>query len=198
MARRKQQDLERLLSGQPINALKEAADSYTNKLPGKEENAAQRLTEAHTGQKNSAAAPENPETPESVISSVNRKKSTRLYIRIREDKKEALSALADREGLTLSAYITMLLEQKLKEENRRKSGASDPVTPAPSSGADPEADRKPAKNVLRVYTMQEAADLLRVQPRTVSNYIKSGRLKAAKAGGEWRITLDALKDFVGV
>lgn len=179
MARRKTNDIQKLLSGQPIDVLKAAANSYTTSSPIEEETAAQKHTED--------------DNDEQKVKDTNRKKTTRLYVRIREDRKAELAALADQEGLTLSAYITMVLEKKLKEERQKDVPiAPDPVTTAPSI---PKSEKQIAP--IKVYTMQEAASLLKVKPRTVSNYIKSGRLKASKSGGEWRITLKALKEFVG-
>ena len=40
---------------------------------------------------------------------------------------------------------------------------------------------------LKLYTIAEVADILKVTERTVYNYIKIGSLKAAKIGKLWRI-----------
>lgn len=49
----------------------------------------------------------------------------------------------------------------------------------------------------RVYTVQEAADWLRVNPRTIRKMIREGRLSAYRVGGarfgEYRITESALQ-----
>lgn len=51
----------------------------------------------------------------------------------------------------------------------------------------------------RIYTVQEAADWLRVSPRTIHKMIKKGRLSAYRTGerrGEYRIpesSLEALR-----
>ncbi|HRR98121.1 MAG TPA: helix-turn-helix domain-containing protein [Candidatus Syntrophosphaera sp.] len=50
--------------------------------------------------------------------------------------------------------------------------------------------------IIRLYTLTEVADILRVTRRTLYNYIKSGKLKAVKMGREWRITYENLKDFI--
>ncbi len=47
-------------------------------------------------------------------------------------------------------------------------------------------------------TVEAAAELLQVHTRTVRRYIKEGRLKAAKSGGQWRIILQDLMDFMGI
>lgn len=48
----------------------------------------------------------------------------------------------------------------------------------------------------KIYTLQEAADLLKVSTRSVLRYIKSGRLKATKIG-QWRVNESALNEFLG-
>ena len=47
-----------------------------------------------------------------------------------------------------------------------------------------------------IYTVDEAAQALRVSRGTVLRYIYAGQLKGAKIGKYWRITSQALNDFV--
>lgn len=49
---------------------------------------------------------------------------------------------------------------------------------------------------LKVYKVEEAVELLKVTRRTLYRYLKAGQLKAVKLGREYRITEDALKDFL--
>ena len=49
---------------------------------------------------------------------------------------------------------------------------------------------------IKVYTTEEALEVLKVTQRTLYRYIKAGQLKAIKLGREDRITEDALKDFL--
>ena len=49
--------------------------------------------------------------------------------------------------------------------------------------------------VKEVYTLHEVEELLSVTQRSLYNFIKDGRLKAFKAGREWRVTREALEDF---
>jgi excisionase family DNA binding protein len=49
---------------------------------------------------------------------------------------------------------------------------------------------------LKVYTTEEALEVLKVTQRTLYRYIKAGQIKAVKLGREYRITEDALKDFL--
>jgi len=48
---------------------------------------------------------------------------------------------------------------------------------------------------LRVYTIEEVMDVLKVTKRTLYNYIKADQIKAFKVGKEWRITEESLRDF---
>ncbi len=49
---------------------------------------------------------------------------------------------------------------------------------------------------MKVYTLEELVDLLKVTKRTLYNYIKSGRLKAVKMGKYWRVTQKQLDAFL--
>lgn len=49
---------------------------------------------------------------------------------------------------------------------------------------------------IEVYTLKEIEDLLHVTRRTLYNWIKSGQLKAFRIGKEWRVTKDALEEFI--
>ncbi len=46
---------------------------------------------------------------------------------------------------------------------------------------------------LRVYDLQEVAEILGVTRRTLYSYIKAGKLSATKVGGRWQITEEALR-----
>jgi excisionase family DNA binding protein len=48
----------------------------------------------------------------------------------------------------------------------------------------------------RLLTVNEAADYLRVQPRTIRKWLREARLPAVKAGRLWRIEEDALSAYV--
>lgn len=49
---------------------------------------------------------------------------------------------------------------------------------------------------LKVYTVKEVAELLRVSQMTISRYIKSGKLKSSKLGRMHRIVESDLKAFL--
>lgn len=48
----------------------------------------------------------------------------------------------------------------------------------------------------KLYTIEEISEILKVTPRTIYNYIKSGNLKAVKIGKYWRVTDSALQEFI--
>lgn len=49
---------------------------------------------------------------------------------------------------------------------------------------------------ITLYTVDEAADLLRLHPQTVRNYLKAGRLRGRKVGIKWTITSTAIREYL--
>ena len=49
---------------------------------------------------------------------------------------------------------------------------------------------------MKVYTLEELVDVLKVSRRTIYNYLKDGRLKAVKMGKYWRVTEKQLEEFL--
>ena len=49
---------------------------------------------------------------------------------------------------------------------------------------------------LKIYTLEEVQDVLKVGRRTLYNYIKGGKLYAVKVGKSWRVSHEALRDFI--
>lgn len=49
---------------------------------------------------------------------------------------------------------------------------------------------------IKVYTTDEVQAILKVTRRTLYRYIKAGQIKTVKLGREYRITEEALKDFL--
>ncbi len=49
---------------------------------------------------------------------------------------------------------------------------------------------------IKVYTLQEVADILRVSRQTIYNYVTAKKLKASKIGKEYRVTEEMLQDFI--
>lgn len=49
---------------------------------------------------------------------------------------------------------------------------------------------------IKVYTLDEVADILKVTKRTLYSYIKAGTLPAVKMGKYWRVSQENLQAFV--
>lgn len=49
---------------------------------------------------------------------------------------------------------------------------------------------------LDVYNVNDIAEALHITPRTVLNYLRSGRLKGAKIGGKWLVTRENLLELI--
>ncbi len=49
---------------------------------------------------------------------------------------------------------------------------------------------------LKVYTLEEVCDILKVSKRTVYNYIKADKLHAVKMGKYWRVSEENLRAFI--
>lgn len=49
---------------------------------------------------------------------------------------------------------------------------------------------------IKVYTIDEVANILKVTSRTVYNYVRAGELKAVKLGKYWRISEESLQAFI--
>lgn len=53
-----------------------------------------------------------------------------------------------------------------------------------------------AKELMKVYTLEELVEVLQVTRRTLYNYINDGKLKAVKMGKYWRVTEKQLEEFL--
>jgi excisionase family DNA binding protein len=49
---------------------------------------------------------------------------------------------------------------------------------------------------LKLYTLQEVANILKVSRQTIYNYITAKKLRATKYGKEYRVTEATLKEFI--
>jgi excisionase family DNA binding protein len=58
------------------------------------------------------------------------------------------------------------------------------------------AERLAELEALKVYTLTEIEWTLGVTHRTLLNYVKSGRLKAVKIGGKYKVTGENLRKFL--
>ena len=49
---------------------------------------------------------------------------------------------------------------------------------------------------IKVYTLDEVADILKVTKRTLYNSVKEGKLTAVKMGKYWRVSESNLQEFI--
>jgi len=49
---------------------------------------------------------------------------------------------------------------------------------------------------IKLYTLEEVADILKITRRTLYNYIKAGKLPAVKMGKYWRVSEEKLQDLI--
>ena len=57
-------------------------------------------------------------------------------------------------------------------------------------------DREKKLDNYTVYTLTELEPVLGVTHRTLLEYVKTGKLKAVKIGGKWKVSDDNLKKFI--
>jgi len=48
---------------------------------------------------------------------------------------------------------------------------------------------------IKLYSLLELSQTLKITTVTLRTYIKQGKLKAKKVGGKWYVTEDALREF---
>ncbi len=48
----------------------------------------------------------------------------------------------------------------------------------------------------RLLTLREVADILRIHPRTAYRLVQDGTLNAMRVGTQWRVTEEALHEYV--
>lgn len=51
-------------------------------------------------------------------------------------------------------------------------------------------------NEIKIYTLSEVAEILHLTRRTVYSYVKSKKIKAVKIGRQWRVSQEAMREFV--
>ncbi len=49
---------------------------------------------------------------------------------------------------------------------------------------------------IRLYTLTELEPILGVTHRTLLSYVQTGRLKAVKLGGKWKVSEETLRRFI--
>lgn len=49
---------------------------------------------------------------------------------------------------------------------------------------------------LKLYTLDEVAELVNITRRTLYKHIEEGKLKATKVGGRWRVSDSNLRKYI--
>ena len=70
------------------------------------------------------------------------------------------------------------------------------ISNASSSGATTEARGIHGYDDLQTLTLEEVGRLYGISRRSLSNYVKEGRLRAVQVGRKKRVTVSALKAFL--
>ena len=52
------------------------------------------------------------------------------------------------------------------------------------------------RQIDRLLTIEEVADVLGLSPKTIRDWLRTGRLPGAKLGNVWRIRPEALQEFI--
>lgn len=48
----------------------------------------------------------------------------------------------------------------------------------------------------KLYTVQEAAELLRLHPQSVYTWLRTGKLKSVRPGRKWLIPAEEIENFI--
>ena len=49
---------------------------------------------------------------------------------------------------------------------------------------------------VKIYTLDEVSDILKITKRTIYTYVQSGHLKASRIGRYWRVSEEQLQEFL--
>lgn len=55
---------------------------------------------------------------------------------------------------------------------------------------------EPTPESFKMYTLEEVAAILGVSVRTMHTYVKTGKIKAVKIGGSWKVSTKNLQQFI--
>ncbi len=49
---------------------------------------------------------------------------------------------------------------------------------------------------VKIYTLDEVSEILKITKRTIYTYVKEGSLKASRIGRYWRVSEEQLQEFL--
>tara|TARA_S200002703_G_C3766844_1_gene236057 strand:- start:477 stop:704 length:228 start_codon:yes stop_codon:yes gene_type:complete len=52
------------------------------------------------------------------------------------------------------------------------------------------------KMTVKIYTLDEVSEILKITKRTIYTYVKEGSLKASRIGRYWRVSEEQLQEFL--
>lgn len=55
---------------------------------------------------------------------------------------------------------------------------------------------EPTPENFKMFTLEEVSTILGVSVRTMHTYVKTGRIKAVKIGGSWKVSTKNLQQFI--
>lgn len=55
---------------------------------------------------------------------------------------------------------------------------------------------EPTPESFKMYTLEEVAAILGVSVRTMHTYVKTGKIRAVKIGGSWKVSTKNLQQFI--
>lgn len=55
---------------------------------------------------------------------------------------------------------------------------------------------EPIPEIFKMYSLEEVAAILGVSVRTMHTYVKTGKIKAVKIGGSWKVSTSNLQKFI--
>lgn len=57
---------------------------------------------------------------------------------------------------------------------------------------------RPELEKYKLYSVKDLEPVLGKSDQTIIRYLKAGKLKGKKVGGQWRVTEEALREFLGL
>lgn len=126
----------------------------------------------------------SPSIPEGVQQSqeaiCSETKNRRVQLLLTQAAYQKGKEAADAAGISFNEYINSLIMGSADKEK----------------AAEKKAAKEKRLDPLRLYTLGEAGEVLQVCSRTLHRYIKSGKLKATKVGGSWKVTAKDIEDYI--
>ncbi len=60
------------------------------------------------------------------------------------------------------------------------------------------AEIRPDLEKYKLYSVAELEPVIGKTAQTIKSYLKTGKLKGSKVGGAWRVSEEALREFLGL